>query len=64
MKSIWPWILSGICLILTCWCNLNTYFIKQNTERIKKFEQSTVIRRDTFIVTPVKTDTIYIKLKN
>lgn len=40
MKSIWPWILSGICLILACWCNLNTYFINQNTERIEKLEQN------------------------
>lgn len=38
--KLWPWILSGVCLIIICWTNLNTYFIRNNTYRIEKLEQN------------------------
>ena len=62
MKSIWLWVLSGICLLLMVWCNINTYFINQNTERIEEIIRTkSIIRIDTFYVFPIiRADTVYI----
>ena len=49
--KIWPWVLSGVCLFIICWCNLNYYFIKINTERIEKLEK---------YLPKNKVDTVYI----
>ena len=50
--KILSWILLGFCILLACWCNLNTYFIDRHTERIEKLEKTIFIN---------KVDTVFIK---
>ena len=38
MKSIAVWLCIGLSVVLFAWCNLNTYFINQNTKRIEVLE--------------------------
>ena len=51
MKSIAVWLCIGLSVVLFAWCNLNTYFINQNTKRIEVLES---VERE------CTTDTIYV----
>lgn len=51
MKSIAVWLCIGLSVVLFAWCNLNTYFINQNTKRIEVLES---------VEHEYTTDTIYV----
>lgn len=51
MKTIILWTTFTVCILLVVWCNLNTFFINANTERIENIEHNS---------SNYSTDTIYI----